>query len=103
MPGIVNRPFVWVTAEYVVPDGRCTATTRAPSTGVPAESVTTPAIADVVTPCERRGPAKSNAKHAAATRARLERTIQRMSGSLLRETGGTRAPIGPGESRPRPE
>src|SRR5881398_3449822 len=50
MPGIVNLPSARVTAAYAVPDGPCTATTRAPSSGPPEESLTTPAIAAVVTP-----------------------------------------------------
>src|SRR2546425_12494840 len=50
MPGIVNLPSARVTAAYAVPDGPCAATTRAPSSGAPEESVTTPAIAAVVTP-----------------------------------------------------
>src|SRR5437867_7121082 len=51
MPGMVNRPSARVTALYAVPDGPCTASTRAPSSGAPEESVTTPATAAVVTPC----------------------------------------------------
>src|SRR2546430_1911545 len=51
MPGIVNLPSARVTAAYSVPEGRCTAITRAPSSGAPEESVTTPATAAVVTPC----------------------------------------------------
>src|SRR5437773_2967201 len=50
MPGIVNLPSARVTASYAVPDGPCTATRRAASSGAPEESVTTPAIAAVVTP-----------------------------------------------------
>src|SRR6266566_2287248 len=50
MPGMVNLPSARVTAAYAVPDGPCTATTRAASSGAPEESVTTPAIAAVVTP-----------------------------------------------------
>src|SRR2546430_4170711 len=51
MPGIVNLPSARVTAAYSVPEGRCTLITRAPSSGAPEESVTTPATAAVVTPC----------------------------------------------------
>src|SRR5947207_12934411 len=50
MPGMVNLPSARVTAAYAVPDGPCSATTRAPSSGAPEESVTTTAIAAVVTP-----------------------------------------------------
>src|SRR5260370_1357642 len=50
MPGMLNRPSARVTAPYCVPDGPCTATTRAPGNAAPAESLTTPAIAAVVTP-----------------------------------------------------
>src|SRR6266513_5154094 len=82
MPGMVNRPSARETAEYVVPDGRCTATTRAPSTGVPAESVAMPAMADVVTPWDSAEPTTNIVKTAAATRARPEQTIQRMGGPL---------------------
>src|SRR6266446_189989 len=83
MPGMVNRPSARETAEYVVPDGRCTATTRAPSTGVPAESVAMPAMAEVVTPWASAEPTTNIEKTAAATRARPEPTIQRMDGPLL--------------------
>src|SRR5713101_5374327 len=55
MPGIVNLPSARVTAAYAVPDGPCSATTRAPSSGTPDESVTTPATAAVVTPCAAAG------------------------------------------------
>src|SRR2546430_7613619 len=51
MPGIVNLPSARVTAAYWVPEGGCTAITRARSSGAPEESVTTPATAAVVTPC----------------------------------------------------
>src|SRR5258705_196776 len=84
MPGMVNRPSARETAEYVVPDGRCTATTRAPSTGVPAESVAMPAMAEVVMPWASAAPTTNIEKTAAATRARHDRTIQRMDGPLLR-------------------
>src|SRR6267378_2249147 len=87
MPGMVNRPSARETAEYVVPDGRCTATTRAPSTGVPAESVAMPAMAEVVTPWASAEPTTNIVKTAAATRARPEPTIQRMDGPLLRGNG----------------
>src|SRR5258708_4793976 len=50
MAGIVNRPYARVTALYCVPDGLWTATRRAPGSGAPEESATTPAIAAVVTP-----------------------------------------------------
>src|SRR2546422_9597556 len=83
MPGIVNRPSARETAEYVVPDGPCTATTRAPSTRVPAESVAMPAMAEVVTPWASAEPTTNIEKTAAATRARPEPTIQRMDGPLL--------------------
>src|SRR2546428_11826439 len=83
MPGIVNRPSARETAAYVVPDGPCTATTRAPSTGVPAESVAMPAMAEVVTPWASAEPTTNIEKTAAATRARPEPTIQRMDGPLL--------------------
>src|SRR5437667_7120465 len=83
MPGIVNRPSARETAAYVVPDGPCTATTRAPSTGVPAESVARPAMAEVVTPCASAEPPTNIENTAAATRARPEPTIQRMDGPLL--------------------
>src|SRR5439155_12282446 len=84
MPGIVNRPSARETAAYVVPDGPCTATTRAPSTGVPAESVAMPAMAEVVTPWASAEPTTNIEKTAAATMARREPTIQRMDGPLLR-------------------
>src|SRR5213592_2869328 len=87
MPGIVNRPSARETAEYVEPDGRCTATTRAPSTGVPAESVAIPAMAEVVTPWASAEPTTNIANTAAATRARPEPTIQRMDEPLLRRNG----------------
>src|SRR5712691_8736142 len=87
MPGIVNRPSARETAAYVVPDGPCTATTRAPSTGVPAESVVIPAMAEVVTPWASAEPTTNIEKTAAATRARPEPTIQRMDGPLLRRNG----------------
>src|SRR5437016_4967437 len=83
MPGIVNRPSARETAAYVVPDGPCTATTRAPSTGVPAESVARPAMAEVVTPCASAEPPTNIENTAAATRARPEPTIQRMDEPLL--------------------
>src|SRR5712691_13081068 len=89
MPGMVNRPSARETAEYVVPDGRCTATTRAPSTGVPAESVAMPAMAEVVTPWASAEPTTNIEKTAAATRARPEPTIQRMDGPLLGGNGRT--------------
>src|SRR6267378_3407979 len=87
MPGIVNRPSARETAAYVVPDGPCTATTRAPSTGVPAESVARPAMAEVVTPWASAEPTTNIEKTAAATRARPEPTIQRMDGPLLGRNG----------------
>src|ERR1700694_1126678 len=94
MPGRVNRPSARVPAAYVVPDGPCTATTRAPSSGVPRESVTIPEIAPVVTPWARAAPAESIEKTAAATRAHDERTIQRMDGPLIRRDGrGVQVPI----------
>src|SRR5260370_26958896 len=55
MPGMLNRPSARVTALYCVPEGPCTATTVAPVSGAPAESVTTPAIAAVVTPWAAEG------------------------------------------------
>src|SRR6058998_427338 len=67
MPGIVNLPSARVTAAYAVPDGPCTATTRAASSGAPEESVTTPAIAAVVTPWAPRAVGPANA---AAERSR---------------------------------
>src|SRR6266576_6654469 len=87
MPGMVNRPSARETAEYVVPDGRCTATTRAPSTGVPAESVAMPAMAEVVTPWASAEPTTNIEKTANAPRARPEPTIQRMDEPLLRRNG----------------
>src|SRR5258705_12866129 len=84
MPGMVNRPSARETAEYVVPDGRCTATTRAPSTGVPAESVAMPAMAEVVMPWASAAPTTNSETTANAPRARHDRTIQRMDGPLLR-------------------
>src|SRR2546426_1130486 len=83
IPGIVNRPSPRVIAAYVVPDGPCTATTRAPSRGPPVESLTRPAIAPVVTPWASAEPTTNIEKTAAATRARPEPTIQRMDGPLL--------------------
>src|SRR5260370_9287703 len=89
MPGIVNRPSARVIAAYVVPEGTCTATTRAPSIGAPEESVAIPATAEVVTPWAARAPANTIDK--------TQLTIQRMSGPLLRGGYGTvRVPIGPG-------
>src|SRR5439155_3581786 len=87
MPGIVNRPSARETAAYVVPDGPCTATTRAPSTAVPAESVAMPAMAEVVTPWASAEPTTNIEKTAAATMARREPTIQRMDGPLLGRNG----------------
>src|SRR2546425_282893 len=98
MPGIVNRPSARVIAAYVVPEGTCTATTRAPSIGAPEESVAMPATAEVVTPWASNGPVEAREKTATATTARLERTIQCMSGPLLRGVCGTvRVPMGSGE------
>ncbi len=71
MPEMVNLPSVRVTAAYVVPDGPCTATTRAASSGAPEESVTTPAIAAVVTPW-----ASSAVGTANATVARSRQVLQ---------------------------
>src|SRR6266487_854292 len=86
MPGMVNRPSARVVAVYVVPDGPCTATTRAPSSRTPLESVTVPVIAAVVTPwASILLVTAENA--AAAASAYDKRTIQRMVGSLLRNTG----------------
>src|SRR5688572_10065693 len=49
--GNVYAPLDRARARYCVPLGTCTATTVAPSTGVPvAESVTTPLSVAVVTP-----------------------------------------------------
>src|SRR2546422_4760835 len=67
MPGIVNLPSARVTAAYAVPDGPCAATTRAPSSGAPEESVTTPAIAAVVTPW---APSAGVAPQATVTKSR---------------------------------
>ncbi len=75
MPGSVNRPSARVIAAYVVPDGPCEATTRAPSIGAPAESVAMPAMAEVVTPWAATAPAK--------TTENTQLTIQRMEGPLL--------------------
>ena len=44
MLGMEKRPSVFVTAEYFVPDGSCTAFTVAPGTDAPLASRTTPAI-----------------------------------------------------------
>ena len=49
MPPITYRPSVFVTAEYCVPDGACTATTAAPGRGSPDSSVTWPFMPEVVT------------------------------------------------------
>src|SRR2546425_9918630 len=89
MPGIVNRPSARVIAAYVVPEGTCTATTRAPSIGAPEESGAMAATAEVVTPWASNGPVDGSEKTATATKARLERTMQRMSGPLLRRVCGT--------------
>jgi hypothetical protein len=45
------RPSAWLTLSYEVPDGTWTATTVAPGTTPPCESLTTPVIEAVVTPC----------------------------------------------------
>jgi len=50
MPGRVNRPSSPVVPTYDVPDGPCTATTWAPTSATPDESLTIPVMADVVTP-----------------------------------------------------
>src|SRR5712692_1351418 len=50
IPGIVNRPSPCVTASYDVPEGWWTADTVAPGITPPDASLTTPAIAAVVTP-----------------------------------------------------
>src|SRR5260370_25908530 len=93
MPGMVNRQSASVTALYVVPDGVCTAVTRAPSTGAPEESVTTPATADVVTPWAATAPAK--------TIENRKLTSQRIEGPLLSTDGVKRSPSRPGETGPR--
>src|SRR5439155_24319641 len=67
MPGIVNLPSARVTAAYSVPEGPCTAITRAPSSGAPEESVTTPATAAVVTPCAVIARTGANTTTAAST------------------------------------
>src|SRR6266550_7381912 len=104
MPGIVNRPFARVRAPYVVPDGPCTATMRTPSSGAPAESVATPAIAPVVTPWARAAPAPNTETTAAATKARRKPTIQRMDEPLRGGNGPAwRVPIETGRKWSRTE
>src|SRR6184192_1207547 len=77
MPGIVNLPSARVTAAYSVPEGPCTAITRAPSSGAPEESVTTPATAAVVTPCAVAG-ARDNTTTAARTPTDHTKRVIRM-------------------------
>src|SRR5207244_4060249 len=81
MPGMVNRPSARVTAAYAVPDGACSATTRAPSRGAPEESVTTPATAAVVTPWARSAVAPANTIVARAPTDQTKRFILKDSRS----------------------
>src|SRR3989442_13448854 len=74
MPGIVNLPSARVTAAYAVPDGPCSAATRAPSSGEPEESVTTPAIAAVGTPWAPSAVVPANASVATRTQGLNDRT-----------------------------
>src|SRR5439155_4429442 len=92
-----------VAAAYVVPDGTCTATTRAPSSGARlAESMAIPATAPVVTRWASTAPVTNTEKTNAATMTRPERTIQRMNGPLFRRTGSNvPGNIRRGESGPR--
>src|SRR6266508_1161555 len=82
-----KSPFARVRAPVENPVLRCTTCTSARASGCPWASLTFPVMAPVVTPWAPAAPAARSENSAAAPRARDERTIQRMIGSLLRENG----------------
>src|SRR3989442_15268609 len=101
MPGMVNLPSAREAAAYAVPDGPCSAATRAPSRGEPEESVTTPAIAAVVTPWAPSAVVPANASVATRTQGLNDRTNVFIT-SLQREAIAT-AWSGRGKCAPPPK
>src|SRR2546426_910529 len=80
-----NSPVARVRVLLAYPVLRFTTSTSTSARGCPCWSVTLPVTAPVVTPCAPTTSATSTANAAAAARARDERTIQCMVGSLLLE------------------
>src|SRR2546426_7846242 len=97
-----NSPVARVRVLLAYPVLRFTTSTSTSARGCPCWSVTLPVTAPVVTPCAPTTSATSTANAAAAARARDERTIQCMVGSLLLEAWlGGRLLIEIGEADPR--